>query len=225
MENSPVIQIIGSNPRPEDIDKLSLWYNDIHLPMLMKYGVQSAERFKILAENADYPAYVNIYHFANLRGYAQRQGPQASAEISKDVQSRWPNGYGVIWRPVYYEHRKWSAPGAGPLNPGSVIHVVGVSGPGKQADREFNEWYDSTHVPWLMKSGTIAEAARYRITQENREYPTYLAIYSFEDRAKYEEFTGHPERVAAVRELNEHWPHGIGSVWRVQYQLLKAWKK
>lgn len=223
--DNPVIDIVASSPRPEDIDKLEPWYADVHVPMLMKYGVISAERFKALTENPDYPAYLNMYHYANIRGYDERYSPQASAEISKDVQARWPNGYGIRWRVWYIEHRKWSAPGAASLGTDAVIHVVGVNGPAPEKDAEFNEWYDNTHVPWLMKTGTIAQSVRYRIMQPNKDYPAYLAVYYFENPKAFEAFSNHPERLAAIKELDEHWPNGIGRMWWVQYQLIKGWKR
>jgi hypothetical protein len=223
--DNPVIDIVAGSPRPEDIDKLALWYNDVHVPMLMKYGVKSAERFKILTENSDYPTFLGIYHYANLRGYEERQSPQASTEISKDVQTRWPNGHGVRWHVLYIERKKWSASRLVALSPGTVIHLVGVNGPAPGKDAEFNYWYDNTHVPWLMKTGAVIEAVRYRITQESKDYPAYLAVYYFENPKAFEAFSNHPERLAAVKELNEHWPEGIGSVWRVQYQMIKGWKK
>jgi hypothetical protein len=225
MDNSPIIDIVASSPGPENIDKLERWYQDVHVRMIMKYGAKSVERFKALTESLDYPVYLNMYHYDNIHGYEERQSAQASAEISKDVQARWPNGYGIRWRVWYIEHKKWSVSRPAALSPGTVIHIVGVNGPAPEKDTEFNEWYDNTHVPWLMKTGTISQSVRYRITQPSKDYPAYLAVYYFDNQKKYETFLDHPERVAAVKELNEHWPNGIGSMWRVQYKMMKAWKK
>jgi hypothetical protein len=225
MDNSPVIDIVASSPRQEDMDKLEPWYQDVHVPMLMKYGVKSAERFKALTDNSDYPAYLNMYHYADIRGYDERYSPQASAEISKDLQASWPNGHGVRWHVWYIEHKSWSTSGTVALNPGMIIHIVGVNGPATGKEADFNEWYDNTHVPWLMKTGTISQSVRYRITQPGKDYPAYLAVYYFDNQKKYETFLDHPERVAAVKELNEHWPNGIGSMWRVQYKVIRGWKK
>jgi hypothetical protein len=60
MDNSPVIDIVASTPRPEDLPKLAVWYSEVHIPMLMKCGVKSAELFKASVENPDYPNYMNI---------------------------------------------------------------------------------------------------------------------------------------------------------------------
>ena len=225
MDNSKVIHIVASTPRPKDLPKLAVWYSEVHVPMLMNYGVKLTEHFKALVENPDYPAYMNMYHYDNIQGYEECQSPQASAEISKDIQARWPNGYGIRWRIGYIEHKKWSSPMKTALTDETVIHVVGVNGPARVKAAEFNEWYDNTHVPWLMKTQTIAESLRYQIMQPNKEYPTYLAVYYFTNQQKYEIFLDHPERVAAVKELNEHWPNGIGGMWRVQYRMTKRWEK
>ncbi len=235
--DSPVINIIGSRCRPEEEAKFNEWYNNTHIPMLMRYeGLKAVERFKILVENPDYSTYIAVYHYDNLKGLEERAKSPSSAEAAAEVKTTWPEGLDIRWRVSYIEHKKWSTPGASQLSTNTVIHIVGVNGPAPEKDAEFNEWYDKTHVPWLMKTGTISQSARYQITQPNnvsltnlkaliKDYPTYLAVYYFANQKKYEEFSDHPERLAAIKELDEHWPNGIGRMWWVQYQLIKGWKR
>jgi len=227
MENVPIISIIGSRCRPDEEVKFNRWYSDVHIPMLLKYeGLTAVERYKVLTETPEYPTYWAIYHYDNLRAYDDRQkSPSLLAEVQKDMKATWPNGLDIRWRVSYLEHKKWSTSRAVSLSPNTVIHVVGVNGPAPEKDAEFNEWYDNTHVPWLMKTGTIAESIRYRITQESKDYPAYLAVYYFENPKAFEAFSNHPERLAAIKELDEHWPNGIGRMWWVQYQLIKGWKR
>jgi hypothetical protein len=225
VDNRQLIDIVASSPPPDVIDRLEEWYSNIHVAMIMKFGANSVERFKSLTGSPDYPTYLNMYHYAGIQAHDERYSPQASAEISKDVQSRWPNGYGIRWRVWYIEHKKWSASKTVVFSPEMILHIVGVNGPTPEKDAEFNEWYDTVHVPWLIKTGTISLSVRYRIMEPSREYPTYLAVYYFDNQKKYESFLDHPERAAAVKENQDHWPNGIGSMWRVPYKMSKAWKK
>ena len=224
--DNPVINIIGVRCRPEEEPKYNNWYNDVHIPMLLKYeGLKGAERYRILAETPDYPNLIAFYKYDNLKDQESMATALFYVAVAANIKATWTEGRDIRWRATFFEHRKWLAPSAGTLSPGAVIHIVGVNGPSPEKDAGFNEWYDNTHVPWLMKTGTISQSVRYRITQPNKDYPTYLAVYYFDNQKKYETFLDHPERAAAVKEMNEHWPGGIGSMWRVQYKMIKEWSK
>ena len=191
--------------------------------MLMRYeGLKAVERFKILTENPDYATYIAIYHYDNVKDMEGRSKSPSSADVAADMKATWPEGLDISWRVAYLEHKKWNA---AQLSPDTVIHVVGVNGPANVKETEFDAWYDNTHVPWLMKTGTISQSVRYRITRPNKDYPFYLAVYYFDNQKKYETFLDHPERVAAIKELDEHWPNGIGRMWWVQYKMMRDWKK
>jgi hypothetical protein len=226
MEGTPLINIIGVKCRPEQEAKFNNWYNNVHIPMLMQYeGLKGAERYHTLAENPDYPNLIAFYKYNKLKDMEKQATEPFYAAVAADIKATWPEGRDIRWRATYFEHRRWFAANTGALSSDTVIHIVGVNGPSPEKDAEFNTWYDYTHVPWLMKTGTITQSVRYRIAQPNKEYPAYLAMYYFDNKKKYETFLDHPERLAAVKEMNEHWPGGIGSMWRVQYRLIKEWRK
>jgi hypothetical protein len=226
MENVPVIDIVASSPLSQDTEKLEAWYSNVHISMIMKYGAESVERFKALNENSDYPVYLNMYHYPNIRGYDQRFSPEASAEISKDLQATWPNGHGVRWHVWYVEYKKWGVATAIPILKNTIMYIIGTNSPSPEKDAEFNTWYDNTHIPWLMKTGMLVGAVRYRIMFENKDYPSYLAIYYYDNRARYDEFFDHPERLAALKELHEHWPNWNDIMtWSLEYEFQKSWRK
>lgn len=95
-----------------------------------------------------------------------------------------------------------------------------------EVEEKFNRWYDEIHVPLLLKFQGIKEVTRYKIVNETEEYPTYLTIYNFESQKAYEAYETSPELAAAREEMRETWKDGGYEVkWRVQYELMKTWKR
>jgi hypothetical protein len=52
-------------------------------------------------------------------------------------------------------------------------------------DDEFNEWYDSVHIPEILALGPFTSAQRFRVA-ENQVFPQthqYVALYEFDGDA------------------------------------------
>ncbi len=106
-----------------------------------------------------------------------------------------------------------------------IIHVIATECR-PEDEEKFNKWYDEIHIPLLLKFKGITEATRYRLINETEEYPKYLAIYKLESQSAFEAYETSPELVAALAELKETWKEGgFESKWRVQYEVMKTWKR
>jgi len=224
MQEIPVINVVGMRCKPDEEARFNKWYDETHIPMLMKFkNLLAVARFKILKEKPDYPNYIAIYQFVNRESYEAYEKSLELAEATAERNASWPNGLDRVWR-VQYEflsdwHGDIKRTGGKP-----VLHIVGTRAKPEDEIR-FNRWYDKTHVPWLMKTGVIKEAVRYKTLKDRKDYPQYLAVYSFQSKKAFETFFDHPERAAAVKELRESWPNGIGATWSVQYVMLRSWSK
>ena len=108
----------------------------------------------------------------------------------------------------------------------AVLFFVGSQCTPEQEEK-FNKWYNETHIPMLLKARGMVGATRYKLAPIiEGEYPTYLAIYEFEDRQAFEEFWSGSVLVAAREEMKETWgdkPFDIK--WRVVYEPIKTWHK
>ena len=107
-----------------------------------------------------------------------------------------------------------------------VLYVVGTKcAPG--SDEKFNNWYNDTHIPMLLKSEYVAGATRYKVAPLiERESPPYLALYEFKDRQAFEAWCSSPERAAAGEERNETWREkSYEIIWRAVCEPFKTWHK
>ncbi|OGO07241.1 MAG: hypothetical protein A2Y92_02520 [Chloroflexi bacterium RBG_13_57_8] len=70
-------------------------------------------------------------------------------------------------------------------------------------DAQFNKWYNEVHIPMLMKYKGIKKVTRYRIIEENREKPRFLAVYEYDKKEDLDNMTASPEFKAAIEEMRE----------------------
>lgn len=59
--------------------------------------------------------------------------------------------------------------------------VIALNGPTESEGDEtrYNEWYDGTHLPDLLKVGGIVSGRRFKVLQGNVPWP-YAAVYEIE---------------------------------------------
>ena len=66
--------------RSRTIAKFNKWYNEVHIPMLMKSGyLKGVSRYKAVGKAGDPPRYIAIYKFANMKDF---EAHQASPELA-----------------------------------------------------------------------------------------------------------------------------------------------
>lgn len=105
----------------------------------------------------------------------------------------------------------------------AVINVIGIQCK-PELDAKFNQWYNEIHIPMLLKFKGIKEITRYRLLNENDDYPKYLTTCKFESQNAYENYEKSPELKAAKEEKTETWnKEGYENKWRIQYEEMKTW--
>ncbi len=105
-----------------------------------------------------------------------------------------------------------------------IINIVGTRCQPAD-DAKFNKWYNEVHIPMLFKSQHLKDVVRYKIIGESAGQPTYIAIYRFDSLKGFQEFAKGPEMEDARKEMQETWGQKIEIASRVQYELIKEWKK
>ena len=109
MEKEPTIHIVATQCQPEVEDEFNAWYDDIHIPMLLKYkGITEVTRYKIARESEEYPKYLAIYKFENKDAYeAYKASPELAAAI-EEAEGTWKEGgYEIKWRVQYEPMKTW----------------------------------------------------------------------------------------------------------------------
>lgn len=109
MNAKAVINIIGTTSSPEGEEKFNSWYNEKHIPDLLKLKmIKSVRRFKLKGEFSDYPKFLAIYEFENLQQYDKFIKSPEVALARKDIEKIFEEVDGkFLWRVQYEEIESW----------------------------------------------------------------------------------------------------------------------
>ena len=107
MESKPIMNVVATRCRPVDDEKFNKWYNEVHIPMLLKFkGIKEVTRYKILNDSEEYPTYLTLYTYENqdaLKSFAS--SPELAAVMAETKETWKGEGFEIVWR-VPYEHIK-----------------------------------------------------------------------------------------------------------------------
>ncbi len=99
MAKTRVINIVATECAPENDAKFNKWYNEVHIPMLMKYkGIKKVTRYRFIEENAPRPKFLAVYEYdsrKDLDGLTQSAEFQAAIA---EMQETWKDvKIDIIW--------------------------------------------------------------------------------------------------------------------------------
>ena len=117
METGSVINVVGVHCRPDQEEKLNRWYNERHIPDLLKFkGVKKATRYTLLtpdeahagSPDIKYPMYLAVYEFESQEAYEAFETSPERAEAMKELNETWAEDkYELVWRVQYKALGAW----------------------------------------------------------------------------------------------------------------------
>ncbi len=109
METKPVINILGTRCRPEDEEKFNKWYEEVHIPLLLRFkGLRAVTRYKITGEAEEYPKYLTIYKFDSQEAYQAYETSPELAAAREEMRETWKEGgFEIKWRVQYESMKTW----------------------------------------------------------------------------------------------------------------------
>jgi len=109
METGTVINVVATLCPPETEEKFNQWYNEIHIPLLLKCkALKSATRYKILNESENHPNYLAIYEFDSREAYKEYEASPELAAAIEEMQDTWKQKeYESKWRVQYELIQSW----------------------------------------------------------------------------------------------------------------------
>jgi antibiotic biosynthesis monooxygenase (ABM) superfamily enzyme len=117
MNDQSVIWTVGINCSAEDEDKFNVWYDDVHVPMLMQGDcVRKVSRFKLAEETYHVgvstqpcPTYLTIYEFDSQEKFEDWMKSPSRIEAGEDKTKTWGDKvYDVQWATRYDLTNTWN---------------------------------------------------------------------------------------------------------------------
>jgi len=108
MTNKPVLNIVTTQCQPQDEEKFNTWYNEVHIPMLLKSGcIQRVGRYKVIGEKTALPRYIAMYTFPSYQDFKEfEKGPELSAAV-KEMTETWGKGIDMVSRVQCEMIKEW----------------------------------------------------------------------------------------------------------------------
>lgn len=111
-----------------------------------------------------------------------------------------------------------------------VIWIVGINCQ-PEDKQKFETWYVDIHVPMLLKGDFVKKVNRFLLADETHHVgattqpcATYLTIYEFENKAKFDAWMTSPARIEAGVDKETTWGETVYDVqWATLYNQTQAW--
>ncbi len=112
MKHTPIIRLVISQVNPEIEKEWIRWFNDTHIPMLLKFKwLRGAASYKLTSETepSGYSEYMLILEFDNQEGFEAYQASPEHVAATEEAHTHDWSGLQSVNRRVQYELVKsWS---------------------------------------------------------------------------------------------------------------------
>ena len=93
MAKARYLTVVATDCAAADEKKFNEWYDQNHIPILMKYeGVKKVTRYKVNGDAPNGGRYLAIYEFDTAASRAAQMGSPAFQEAMAEMQQSWPKG-------------------------------------------------------------------------------------------------------------------------------------
>ncbi|MDO8473629.1 MAG: DUF4286 family protein [Dehalococcoidia bacterium] len=104
MPTGPIINIVATECPSEIESKFNKWYNEVHVPMLLKFkGLKGVTRYKLAKESAGHPAYLAVYEFESQEAFEAYKSSPVVGAVREEMGQTWPDKKFEMKYQVQYE--------------------------------------------------------------------------------------------------------------------------
>jgi uncharacterized protein (TIGR02118 family) len=90
MAKARIINIVATECPPEVEAKFNKWYNEVHIPMLMKYaGIKKVTRYKTIEQPGAKQKWLAIYEYDNKEDLNGMMSSPAFKAVREEMDATW----------------------------------------------------------------------------------------------------------------------------------------
>ena len=224
-EEKRLLLIVHTNIAPEGEDEFNDWYND-HIPHLLKVrGYLWGQRYVAMRGDRKYIA---VYQIESPDYFDYLLGPDNSKRHPITL-AEWENWDKLPLRDTrisVYEQIS-GTPFANPLLRSDRPIVLEMFDVDAEKEQEWNQRYDSSHMPNLLKVPGYVMGGRFRIVKSPvlthlQATPEYVAVYELESEDAVSSIMDKDKMSPGARVELDNWEEYCRPM--VSYQSLYAYK-
>jgi uncharacterized protein (TIGR02118 family) len=109
MKKTPVVNIVGIRCQPQAEEKFVQWYDQTHIPLLLKFkGLRKVKRCKIVKRAEAYPEYLGIFEFESEQAFTDYENSPELAAAHAEMRETWKDGgWDRMWRVQFEVVKTW----------------------------------------------------------------------------------------------------------------------
>jgi len=93
MAKARILNIVSTECAPDVDEKFNKWYNEVHIPMIMKYkGVKKVTRYKVIEPGQARPKYIAVYEYDNIEDLNGMMGSPEFKAVREEMEHTWKGG-------------------------------------------------------------------------------------------------------------------------------------
>ena len=93
MSKARILHIIQTECKPEDEARFNKWYNEVHVPMLMKFKeLKKVTRYRLIDEKASRPQFLAVYECDNMKDFGEFPKSKAFQDAIAEMVGTWGDG-------------------------------------------------------------------------------------------------------------------------------------
>ena len=109
MAKARILNIVSTECSPKNDARFNKWYDEVHIPMLLKYrGIKKVTRYRMLDDKDKKPKYLAIYEYDDKTAMdAFPQSPEFKDAID-EMNGTWKdNMFELKWAANYEPIKTW----------------------------------------------------------------------------------------------------------------------
>lgn len=100
--------IVTTQCQPQDDRKFNTWYNNVHIPMLMKFKrLKAVTRYKVVAGPGQPVQYATVYYFATQKALGAFGPSKERAAAVKEMEGTWGDKIKIVGRQQWEQLKAW----------------------------------------------------------------------------------------------------------------------
>ena len=109
MADNPIINIVATQCQPADVEKFNNWYNNVHIPMLMKSDkLMGVQRYRVMGKSEELPRFIAIYKFASFKDFEDYSASPELAAALAEMKETWGQTVELTSRVQYELIKEWA---------------------------------------------------------------------------------------------------------------------
>jgi len=174
-EHRALLVAVVNSRQPGQDDTLRRWLTSVHMPNVARTpGVVSGRCYACAVQRYGKGQYALLYALDVTDARAFNDALEREAKAEK-MRGEWRDLADIVVTGIYTPMGPRRPSGqSGTANAMSVV-VTNCNDPAR--DAEFNVWYDTVHVPNVVKTPGVLSARRYVCARQRIGNGRYLALY------------------------------------------------